>query len=112
MAQVSSVKEYFDTIGNRFVASAAKGVNAVFQFELSGPSGGTFAVVVEETSVKVNEGGVAEPTVVLKMDADDYLKMANGKINGHWAAVTGKLKVSGNMMMAMKMQQLFPPSKG
>ena len=111
MAQVSSVKEYFETIGTRFVASAAKGVSAVFQFELSGAHGGTFAVAVEDVNVKVSEGAHEAPTVVLKMDADDYVKMANGKINGHWAAVTGKLKVSGNMMMAMKMQQLFPPTK-
>jgi putative sterol carrier protein len=111
MAQVSSVREYFDTIGTRFVSKEAAGVNAVFQFELSGPNGGTFAVAVAETSVTVTQGAHAEPTVVLKMDGDEYVKMANGKINGHWAVMSGKLKVSGNMMMAMKMQSLFPPSK-
>ena len=34
MAAVASVKEYFDTLNQRFVASASKGLNAVFQFEL------------------------------------------------------------------------------
>jgi putative sterol carrier protein len=111
MAQVSSVKEYFETIDSRFQAKEAKGVNAVFQFELSGPGGGTYAVVVEETKVSVKNGPHEAPTVTLKMDADDYVKMSNGKINGHWAVMSGKLKVSGNMMVAMKMQQLFPPSK-
>jgi putative sterol carrier protein len=111
MANVSSVKEYFDTIDTRFQAEAAKGVNAVFQFELSGPGGGTYAVHVDDGKVAVKEGVHDAPTVTLKMDADDYVKMSNGKINGHWAVMTGKLKVSGNMMVAMKMQQLFPPGK-
>ena len=111
MAHVSSVKEYFDTIDTRFQSEAAKGVTAVFQFELSGPGGGTYAVAVDDAKVKVTEGAHEAPTVTLKMDADDYIKMSNGKINGHWAVMSGKLKVSGNMMVAMKMQQLFPPGK-
>jgi putative sterol carrier protein len=111
MAHVTSVKEYFDTIDSRFHSDAAKGVNAVFQFELSGPGGGIYAVSVDDTKVSVTEGAHASPTVTLKMDADDYVKMSNGKINGHWAVMSGKLKVSGNMMVAMKMQQLFPPEK-
>jgi putative sterol carrier protein len=109
--QVSSVKEYFDTVNARFVEKEAKGVNAVFQFELSGPQGGTFAVAVEETKVSVSTTPHPAPTVVLKMDADEYVKMANGKINGHWAVMTGKLKVTGNMMMAMKLNSILPPSK-
>ena len=111
MAHVSSAKEYFDSIDTRFQADAAKGVNAIFQFELSGAGGGIYAVHVEDSKVKVTEGGVESPTVTLKMDAEDYVKMSNGKINGHWAVMSGKLKVSGNMMVAMKMQQLFPPGK-
>ena len=40
--QVSSVKQYFDTLNERFIASAAKGVKATFQFELSGDGGRKF----------------------------------------------------------------------
>jgi putative sterol carrier protein len=111
MANVSSVKEYFDNIESRFHADASKGVNAVFQFELSGDGGGVYAVSVDDGKVAVKEGAHDAPTVVLKMDAEDYVKMSNGKINGHWAVMSGKLKVSGNMMVAMKMQQIFPPGK-
>ena len=34
-----------------------------------------------------------------------------GDLKGQMAFMTGKLKVSGNMMLAMKMQSLFPPAK-
>ena len=109
--KINSAKEWFDTIGNRFQKDAAKGVKAIFQFELSGANGGTYAVAVDDANVVVSEGAHTTPSVTLKMSADDYVKMANGDLKGQMAFMTGKMKVSGNMMLAMKMQSLFPPAK-
>ena len=41
----------------------------------------------------------------------DDVKMANGDLNGSMAYMKGQLKVSGNVMLAQKMQSIFPPSK-
>src|SRR5262245_27304649 len=104
MAHVSSVKEYFDTLPHRFVASAAKGVNAVFQFELAGDGVGTYHVVVKDGTMAVQEGPSPSPSATLKMSADNYVKMANGELNGAMAFMKGQLKVTGNVMLAQKMQ--------
>jgi putative sterol carrier protein len=109
MASIGSVEEYFQTLPQRFQPQAAKGVHAVFQFELDGSGGGTYHVRVDDTTLTIHAGAHPEPNVTLKMNAGDYVKMASGKINGHFAAMTGKLKISGDMMLAMKMQALFPP---
>lgn len=111
MAHVSTVKEYFDTLPARFVASAAKGVNAVFQFELAGDGGGTYHVTVKDGAMAVQEGPSPTPSATLKMSADNYVKMANGEINGAMAFMKGQLKVTGNMMLAQKMQAIFPQGK-
>src|SRR5512140_2917991 len=111
MARVSSVKEYFDTLPARFVASAAKGVNAVFQFELSGDGGGTYHVQVSDGTMAVHEGPAPSPSTTLKMTAEHYVKMANGDLNGAMAYMKGQLKVSGNVMLAQKMQAIFPQGK-
>jgi putative sterol carrier protein len=108
--KISSVKEYFDTLPTRFKPDAAKGLKAVFQFELSGDGGGAYSVSVDETALKIDEGTHSAPSITVKMAANDYVKMVNGELNGQMAFMTGKLKVSGNMMLAMKMQQLFPTS--
>ena len=107
---VNNIKEYFDTLEQRFVADASKGVNAVFQFELAGDGGGQYHLVVEDGAMHVHEGGHDKPNATIKMSADDYVKMVNGKLNGQMAAMTGKLKVGGNILMARKMQKLFPPA--
>ena len=111
MARVSSVKEYFDTLPARFVASAARGVNAIFQFELAGDGGGTYHVTVKDGDMSVAEGPSPSPSATLKMSADNYVKMANGELNGAMAFMKGQLKVTGNVMLAQKMQAIFPQGK-
>ncbi len=111
MARVSTVQEYFDTLPARFVASAAKGVNAVFQFELAGEGGGTYHVTVTDGAMSVAEGPSPSPSATLKMNADNYVKMANGDLNGAMAFMKGQLKVTGNVLLAQKMQQIFPQGK-
>jgi putative sterol carrier protein len=41
------------------------------------------------------------------MTASDFVDMINGKLNGQMAFMTGKLKVAGDMGLAMKLQTLL-----
>jgi len=108
MPKVTSVKEYFETLPTRFKPAAAKGVNAIFQFEIAGDGGGAYQVKVDGENLSVDAGTHATPSITIKKAAPYWVKMVNGDLNGQMAFMTGKLKVSGNMMLAMKMQQLFP----
>ena len=58
--------------------------------------------------MEVHEGSDAEATVTLKMKAEHYIKLVNGDLDGRLAFMTGKLRVTGNIPLAMKMEQLFP----
>jgi putative sterol carrier protein len=111
MQQVTSVKHYIETLPERFVASASKGVHAVFQFELSGDGGSTFHVSVDDGTMAVHDGAAASPSTTIKMNSEDYVQMVNGKLSGTMAFMKGKLKVTGNVMLAQKMQNIFPPAK-
>jgi putative sterol carrier protein len=109
--RVSTVQEYFETLQARFVASAAKGLNAIFQFELAGDGGGTYHVTVNDGAMAVAAGPAPAPSATLKMSAENYVKMANGELNGAMAFMKGQLKVTGNVMLAQKMQAIFPQGK-
>jgi putative sterol carrier protein len=111
MQQVTSVKDYFETLPQRFVAGAAKGVKATFQFELSGDGGGTYHVKVEDGALSINEGPATSANATIKMKGEDYVKMVNGQLSGTMAFLKGQMKIAGDMMLAQKMQQLFPPNK-
>ncbi len=109
MAKVADTAEYFSTLSDRFVADAAGGVNAVMQYSLSGDGGGDWVVKIEDGSFQGVETGTADkPTLHIMMDAEKFIEMANGDLDGRKAFLTRKLKVKGNIALAQKMQKFFP----
>lgn len=106
--RINSVQEYFDTLGERFVASASKGVNAIYQFEIGGDGGGTWHVIVNDGAMEVHSGAHASPSSTVTSKAKDYVKIANGDMNGLRAVMTRKMRIAGNIVMARKMQNMFP----
>jgi len=52
-----------------------------------------------------NEDGSADATI--SVDFEDFQNLAAGKLDPMMAYMSGKLKVVGDMAVAMKLQQLF-----
>lgn len=92
---------------SRFNKDAAKGLNAIYQFDLSGDAGGKWQVIIKDQSIEVKEGQHPSPNVTLSMAAQDYLDMLAGKLNGQMAFMSGRLRIAGDLGLALKMQGLF-----
>jgi putative sterol carrier protein len=84
-----------------------KGVSAVYQFDLSGDNGGVFHTVVDDGKATVVESEHDNPNITITMAADDFDSMLEGKLNATSAFMAGKLKVKGDMSLAMKLQSLL-----
>lgn len=108
--QVHSVREYFATLDERFRSHMAVGVHAVFEFEVAGDDGGVYQVVVDDGTMRVEEGGHDSPTATIKAKDDDFVKLVNGQMNATIAVSSGKVKVTGDMYAAQKIWMIFPPS--
>jgi putative sterol carrier protein len=106
--QATSVEQVFEVMPSRFNKNAAQGVNATYQFELTGDDGGTYHVDIKDQACEVKKGPAASPNITITMAASDYLDMINGKLNPQMAFMGGKLKIKGDMSLALKMQQIFP----
>jgi putative sterol carrier protein len=107
MPQIKDASEAFASIQERFDPSKAAGVTGSIQFDLTGAGGGTWALEIAEGACKVVEGGVASPTTALSMSAEDFVAMANGNLNAMAAFMQGKIKLQGDMGLAMKFQTIF-----
>lgn len=84
--------------------SRTKGMNATYKFDVTGA--GTWIVTVADGTVTVQEGdGEAKCTVII--GADDFDQLTDGKLNPQMAFMSGKLKIQGDMGLAMKLQQVL-----
>ncbi|MBI4515532.1 MAG: SCP2 sterol-binding domain-containing protein [Deltaproteobacteria bacterium] len=101
------MKAIFSAMPANFNADAAKGMNSVIQFKLTGDGGGDYHVSIANGACTVTEGAHASPNMTMTMAAQDYVDMITGKLNGQMAFMSGKLKIAGDMGLAMKMQSLF-----
>lgn len=90
-----------------FLPDNAAGLNAVFQLDIAGDGGGQWNLTVADKTLAVNQGAAANPSMTLKMDAVDYLALMNGEVNAMQLFMAGKVKVGGDMSLAMKMQSMF-----
>jgi putative sterol carrier protein len=106
-AAPTSCKQAFKESPSRFNKEAAKGLTAIYQFDLSGDGGGKWYMNIDNGEYSVHEGTHASPNITISMAAKDYLDMLAGKLNGQMAFMTGKLRIAGDLGLALKLQSLF-----
>jgi putative sterol carrier protein len=100
-----SARQFFETLEARAGdSSKAAGLNATYLFDIDGA--GKWTVRVENGQVSVQEAeGDTETTI--SASEETFMRIVNGDQNPTSAFMMGKLKVSGDLSNAMKLQQLF-----
>ena len=82
-------------------------INSSYQFELTGDNGGSWAVDLTKKEDFVTGGTIENPKVTITMAAKDFVDLVEGRLNGQMAFMQGKLKLKGDMSLALKLQQLI-----
>ena len=103
----NSVKESFDLMPTNFKKDKAAGMKAIYQWDVTGEGGGKWNAVIDNGNITVSEGQHASPNITITVAAKDWLDILNGKLDGQMAFMSGKLKVKGDMSLAMKLKTLF-----
>ncbi len=90
-----------------FSPELAEGVTANVQFDFSQDDGGLYVVSIADGTCRVREGTIDQPDATMVTSQDTYLAVAEGRLNAMTAFMTGKLRVSGNLPLLMRFQQMF-----
>jgi putative sterol carrier protein len=102
-----TVKGVFDRLCDGFQAEKAEGVDAVFQYKITGPTGGEWFVVVKDCTCQVQEGTHEKPTTTIIMSDQDFLSLIKGELNAMQAFTMARLKVEGDLMKSQLIEKLF-----
>jgi len=83
-------------------------VNGIYVFEiLSGGGSKQWTVDLKTAPGKVSQGKHPKPDVTIAIADADLMGLVSGSLNGQQLFMQGKLKITGNMAFAMKLDQLF-----
>jgi putative sterol carrier protein len=106
--RAAGIKEFFKQLPSKLDADAAEDLEAVYQFDLSGAQGGQYVLTIRDGACQVKEGRHEDPHVILSMAGEDCVKVLNGELSGPAAAMSGRIKISGDLGLAMQLRALFP----
>jgi putative sterol carrier protein len=94
----------------RFPPQKAAGMNASIQMHLTGEGGGDWIISIADSKITAAPGTAATPQLTITASLADILAITEGKLDGTAAFLQGKIKLSGDTGLAMRMVSLFQKS--
>lgn len=102
-----TIKELFEAMPSHYNAAAGAGLTKTFQWNITGDEAGVWAFKIVNGEGEVIPGGVEKPDITMTVSDKDWLAITDGKLDPTSAFMTGRLKIAGDMMLAMRLQNLF-----
>lgn len=104
---MSDVANAVETMKAKFNPAAAAGLDLVFGFNITDVNK-HFSLIVKDSTCDLQEGENPDANVTLVMDSETLQGIVSGETDGMQAFMGGKLRAEGDMMLAMKLSELFP----
>ena len=103
---MTDVANVVETMKAKFNPPAAAGLDVIFGFRIDESK--HFNLIVKDGACELQEGENPDANVTLVTDSDTMAGIVSGESDGMQAFMGGKLKVEGDMMLSMKLSELFP----
>ena len=102
-----TVADLMEKMPGAFIPEKAQGLDAVIQFKFTGAEAGDWYAIIKDGKVDVERGVHPSPKMTLTADSADYVKIFTGELDGMQAFMQGKIKLAGDLNLAMKLMQMF-----
>lgn len=103
-----TVDESFEAMQKLFKPSAAANLNKTIQWNISGEQAGNWAFKIENQTCQLIKGNADKADLTLSMSDETWLDIAEGRLDAMKAFLSGKVKTAGDIMLATRLQQVFP----
>ena len=88
-------------------SSRTVGIEAIFAFVVSGPTGGAWWIEARNGAGAVHSGTPATANVTIHLSDDVLLRLGSGELQGSEAFMQGLLRVEGDRSKAIFLAQIF-----
>ena len=102
-----SISEFMTRMAAALVPEKAAGIDAAIQLKLTGAQAAEWVATIKDAKCTVSQGTAPAPKLTVSADSADFIKIFSGQMDGMQAFMQGKLKVTGDMSLAMKLMGLF-----
>lgn len=101
-----TVSGFFEALEPKINENPARlgGMNCVYRFDIGEES---YSVCIREGRATVEKGGTTAAHCTVMMSRENFLDLIAGRINPQVAFLTGKLKVAGDMTLALKLGEII-----
>ena len=110
MATAENAKQLFDQLIPVALSKhpdKAKEIGAIYAFKISGDGGGDWTVDLANTPPTVVTGDSGKAQCTIEVTHEDFQAMLGNPQVGMQLYFQGKLRVTGDPMLATKLQQFF-----
>lgn len=107
MSEELTIETAMRRMPKAFDPEKAEGVNATVQYHLTGDEAGDWLVRIGDGKCEVEQTSVEDASLTLTVDSSDYLNILKGELNAMSAFAEGKLKLKGDLPLAMKLMGFF-----
>jgi putative sterol carrier protein len=102
------VQQVSEGMKTYFEPNKAGKLNTIVQYDVKTPDGVvTFQMRVAEGQCDIQHGAPQQANVKLGISLPDFLRLVGGKLNGLQAFMTGRLRVTGDVLLASKVEGWF-----
>ncbi len=104
-----TVEEIFQTIDKKVQedSSIIKDLKASYMFHITGDDGGDYSAIFDDGHVTITNEIKDDAECKITLSSENFRKMIQGNLNSAAAFMTGKLKVKGNMGLALKLESIL-----
>ena len=102
-----SISDFMTRMAGALIPAKAAGIDATIQLSLTGAQATEWFATIKDGKCTLTQGVAPAPNLTVRADSADFVKIFSGQLDGMQAFMQGKLKVSGDMGLAMKLMGLF-----
>lgn len=104
-----NVNQFFEALPDRYNRSAAAGMTKTIQWNITDAEPAVWAFAIVDGDGQLIPGGVEGADTTFTTDAETWIAIAEGRQDAMRAFMTGRLKITGDTMLATRSAELFGP---